>query len=77
MTSNGDSIRQLTFGPEDAYLFLAWSPDGKRLACSRSDQSEGYNPYDDIFFIDIQSGVIDKLTITAQDSITSYVMDWK
>ncbi len=77
MSSKGDSIRQLTFGSKDVYLFFTWSPDGGKIACSKSDQSEGYNPYEDIFIIDVQSGVVNSLTNTALDSIYNNVMDWK
>jgi len=77
MTSNGDSIRQLTSSKRDAYLFFTWSPDGREIAYSISDQSKGYNPYMDIFIIDVQSGIVDTLTNTAQDSIYNNVMDWK
>ena len=77
MRSNGDSLRQLTFGSTDVYLFFTWSPNGRKIACSKSDQSKGYNPYSDIFIIDIQTGVVNRLTNTAQDSISNAVMDWK
>lgn len=78
MTIDGDSIRQLTSESNtDAYLFLAWSPSSEKIACSKSDQSNGYNPYDDIFIIDIQSGAFVRVTNTVQDSITNYVVDWK
>jgi len=76
MTSNGDSIRQLTSSTRDVYLFFTWSPDGRKIACSISDQSKGYNPYRDIFIIDVQSGIVDTLTNTAQDSVYNNVMDW-
>lgn len=77
MTMKGDSIRQLTFGATDVYLYLSWSPDGKKISFSKSDRSQGYNSDFDIFIIDIQSGNIDRLTDTAQDSISNAVMDWK
>ena len=78
MTINGDSIRQLTGESNtDVYLHLAWSPYSEKLVYSKSDQSNGYNPYDDIFIKDIQSGEIVRLTNTVQDSIMNYVMDWK
>lgn len=82
MKSDGDSIHQLTEGP-DHYLYsyyfsdLCWSPDGKSIVYAKSDQSDGFNEYGDIFTIDVDTAIETRLTYTIEDSIIYYVMDWK
>jgi hypothetical protein len=80
MTSEGKLIKQLTdeiIPNPYSFLNLVWSPDGMKLAYSKADQSEGYNPYSDIYIIDIKTKLVKKLTNTAKDKTTSYVMGWK
>lgn len=80
MTPEGEFVKQLTdeiIPNTSSFLNLVWSPGGKQLAYSEADQSGGYNPYTDIFIIDIQTKSVKKLTNTAKDEISSNVMDWK
>lgn len=79
MSSTGDSLERLTNSESSYYWhsFFAWAPDGKKVAYSRADVSENFNPYSDIYIIDIQTKMVKKITDTAKDKTTSYVMDWK
>ena len=77
MNIDGDSINQLTTGTKDVYLHLIWSPDGENLAFDRADQSEHYNPYGDVFILDVSTGEVSQLTNTAQDSIMIKIMEWR
>lgn len=80
MTPEGEFVKQLTdeiIPNPYSFLNLVPSAGGKQLAYSKADQSGGYNPYTDIFIIDIQIKSVKKLTNTAKDEISSNVMDWR
>jgi len=70
MSSDGSNKRRVTNEtmPNEMGPFLAWSPDGKKIA---------YIKNNDIFIVDIISGNVYNLTNTAKDSIRNKVMDWK
>lgn len=59
-----------------------WSPEGDQIAVSNPNpmvegQQLDYTPYSDIFTINLQSGQVDTLTHTAQDSVRNSVVDWR
>ncbi|MFH0882081.1 MAG: hypothetical protein V2A56_03770 [bacterium] len=60
----------------------AWSPNSDKIAVSNPNPMvEGwqphYSPSSDIFIIDLQTGLVDTLTHTAQDSVRNWVVDWR
>ena len=80
MTADGDSVRSLTQNtPARDYLFLAWSPDGQRIAVTGLEESV-YPPLEherNIYIIDLVTLDWDTLTNNYGDGIRNKVMDWK
>ena len=80
MTADGDSVRSLTQNtPARNYLFLAWSPDGQRIAVTGLEESV-YPPLEherNIYIIDLVTLDWDTLTNNYGDGIMNKVMDWK
>ncbi len=70
MSIYGSNKRKVTNEtlPNSIYPFIAWSPDGNKIAYSKDN---------DIFIVDIQFGIVYNLTNTAKDGITNMIMDWK
>jgi len=70
MSSDGSNKRRVTNEtiPNEIWPFMAWSPDGEKIAYSKDN---------DIFIVDIQFGIVYNLTNTAKDGIRNIVMDWK
>ncbi len=76
-SAEDNSVQQLTAGSKYQYIYLSWSPNGEQLAFYRKDNSQGSTRYGEICRLNIQSGVIETLTNTAQDSIWYIVAEWK
>ena len=79
MTAEGDSLFSLTNETEVnpfAYVFYAWSPDGRYLAYSRPSPTDEWNVYTDIYIHEIETGNLTKITDTARNGTANHVMDW-
>lgn len=62
-------------------LSFVWGPDNRHVAFSNPHPMTtgklGWDPYWDVFTVDIYTGTIDTVTFWAQDSIASLVTDWR
>ncbi|KPK96113.1 hypothetical protein AMJ80_01870 [bacterium SM23_31] len=79
ISSDGTNERRITNEPPGNSIgSFSWSPDGKKIAFSKSDESSGYyNPYYDIFTVDVETGELLQITDTAKDSVDNRVIDWE
>jgi len=79
MNSDGSSNTTLVDSVA-SYNSICWSPDGGKVAFNMRKKLEGWAKYaegSDIFVVDINSGVVEKLTNFSAESINVYVQDWK
>jgi len=79
MDSDGSNKRRLTneTKPNRIWPFMAWSPDGKKIAYQKFNQRTASERQIDIFIVDIDTGELFQLTDTAKDTVRNLVMDWK
>ena len=79
MSSDGSNKRRVTneTKPNRIRPYMAWSPDGKKIAYQKFNQRTTSERQIDIFIVDIDTGELFQLTDTAKDTVRNLVMDWK